>query len=64
VIEKGVNRFSNGGDDEANDEAGLDHTPETRTPGPNVRRGGADPLPFGVRMGPGTREMGLGGVVG
>ena len=62
MIERTVNRCPNAGDEveEARDEAGLDQGLATRTPGPNMRRGDADPLHFGTGMGAGTKETGVG----
>jgi len=58
-----ANRFPNAGDDtdddeteDASEEAGLGHALATRTPGPKMRRGDADPLRFGVGTGAGLKE--------
>jgi hypothetical protein len=66
-MERTVNRFPNAGDDtdedeaeDANEEAGLAHALATRTPGPKMRRGEVDPLHFGMGMGAGMKEMGVG----
>ena len=67
AMERTVNRFPNTGEDtdddeaeDANEEAGLAHALATRTPGPKMRRGEADPLHFGMGMGTGTKEAGEG----
>ena len=46
--------------EEANEEAGLGHALATRTPGPKIRRGEADPLRFCMGMGTGMKDTGLG----
>jgi len=55
VIESTANRLPSMGDDvdddeieEASDEAGLGQALATRTPGPKIRRGEAEPLRFGM----------------
>lgn len=66
AIERTVNRFPNTGDDtdddeaeDANEQAGLAHALATRTPGPKMRRGEADPLHFGMGTGADTKERGV-----
>lgn len=68
AMERTASRLPNTGDDadedeteEANEEAGLGHALATRTPGPKMRRGEADPLHFCMGMGTGMRDMGVGG---
>lgn len=60
-MERIANRFPSAGDDvdEPSEEAGLGHALATRTPGPKMRRGDVDPLPFGTGMGAGTKETGV-----
>ena len=62
-----ASRFPNAGDDtdddeaeDASEEAGLGHALATRTPGPKMRRGDADPLRFGMGMGAGMKEREVG----
>lgn len=61
MIERTANRFPNAGDEveDASEEAGLGHALATRTPGPNTRRGDADPLHFGIGIGAGTKDTGV-----
>jgi hypothetical protein len=64
-MERTVNRFPNAGDDadeeeteDAEEQGGLAQALATRTPGPNMRRGEADPLRFGIGMWAGMKEIG------
>lgn len=61
VMERTANRFPSAGDDvvEASEEAGLGQALATRTPGPKMSLGGADPLHFGIGTGAGTKETGV-----
>lgn len=63
VMERTANRFPSAGDDveDPSEDAGLGHALATRTPGPKMRRGDVDPLPFGTGMGAGTKDMGVEG---
>lgn len=67
AMERTASRLPSRGDDTDEDEtedvserAGLGHALATRTPGPKMRRGGVDPLHFGMGTGAGMKEMRLG----
>ena len=60
---RAANRCPNTGDDrydeeleDVSEEMGLGHALATRTPGPKMRRGEADPLRLGMGMGPWMKE--------
>jgi len=66
VIERTASRSPNTGDEtdddeaeEASEEAGLGHALATRTPGPKMRRGDADPLRLCIGMDMGVKDMGV-----